>query len=271
MPGPAGDAEVLVMLFQFLGRLGLTELRARINCVPTGAARVAFAEALRNHLAPHADALGTEDRRRLDQNPLRLFDSKNPRVQALLAGAPRTIDFLDERARAHHEELKGLLAQARIDFEEDPRLVRGLDYYTLTVFEVVSARLGAQDAILGGGRYDDLFGELGGPPTAAVGFAIGEDRLVTATTEDPRPALPVVFVIPDSTANSSRRSRCPARSAGCLPEAVVETDLTGARPGAGDLPGGRSCWPAPPTSPSGPTASVSFSWERRKQRAARSR
>ena len=165
MPGPAGDAEVLVMLFQFLGRLGLTELRARINCVPTGAARVAFAEALRNHLAPHADALGAEDRRRLDQNPLRLFDSKNPRVQALLAGAPRTIDFLDERARAHHEELKGLLAQARIDFEEDPRLVRGLDYYTLTVFEVVSARLGAQDAILGGGRYDDLFGELGGPPT----------------------------------------------------------------------------------------------------------
>jgi histidyl-tRNA synthetase len=227
MAGPAGDAEVLGMLFRFLGRLGLSDLRARVNCVPTGTARAAFADALRGHLAPHAEAFGPDDRRRLEQNPLRLFDSKNPRVQAVLPGAPRTIDFLDERARAHHEELKRLLSQASIDFEEDPTLVRGLDYYTLTVFEVVSARLGAQDAILGGGRYDDLFAELGGPPTPAVGFAIGEDRLVSATVEDPRAALPVIFVIPDSPREFLAALQVADELRQGLPQAVVETDFSG--------------------------------------------
>ena len=227
VPGFAGDAELLSMLFQFLRRLGFTDLKARINCVPKGKAREAFSDALREYLRPHLDKLGTDDRRRFDTNPLRLFESRDPQTQMFLAGSPRTIDFLDDAAREHHEEFKRLLPYAYVQFYDDPTLVRGLDYYTLTVFEVVSEVLGAQNAILGGGRYDDLFAELGGPPLSAVGFAIGEDRLVSLLPVDPRSQRPVIFIIPDSqhqfiyalgVCNEVRAAR---------PDAVVETDFTG--------------------------------------------
>jgi histidyl-tRNA synthetase len=227
VPDVAGDAELLSMLFRFLARLGFDGLRARINSVPTGKARQAFSEALRDYLRPHAAGLGPDDLRRLEQNPLRLFDSKNPVVQAALKNAPKTLDFLDDRARNHHEELKRLLLFGGVAFDEDPSLVRGLDYYTLTVFEVTSSSLGAQDALLGGGRYDDLFADLGGPPLSAVGFAIGEDRLLQVLPSDIRESRPIYYVVPDShfqfpyalgVANEIRESR---------PEAVVETDFVG--------------------------------------------
>ena len=227
VPGYAGDAELLAMLFEFLKSLGFTDLKARINCLPKGKAREAFSEALRDHLKSHLDALGPDDRRKFDSNPLRLFDSKDPHTQALLKGGPRTVDFLDDAARDHHEELKRLLPRGGVEFYDDPTLVRGLDYYTLTVFEVVSEALGAQNAILGGGRYDDLFAELGGPALSAVGFSIGEDRLVSLLPADPRPKRPVIFVIPDSqhqfiyalgVCNDVRAAR---------PDAIVETDFTG--------------------------------------------
>jgi histidyl-tRNA synthetase len=226
-PSPEADAEMIGMLFVFLRRLGFVRLSVRLNCVPTGAARQAFSDALREHLRPHADALGSEEGRRLEENPLRLFDSKNPRVKELLMGAPTSLEFLDDRARAHHEEVKRLLAYGGIDFTEDPSIVRGLDYYTLTVFEVVSESLGAQNALLGGGRYDELFAELGGPALSAVGFAIGEDRLVSILPEDPRRMHEIVVVVPEShgqfqyalaVANEMRRLR---------PAAVVETDFSG--------------------------------------------
>jgi histidyl-tRNA synthetase len=223
------------MLFQFLRALGLTDLVATINCIPKGESRAAFSRALQKHVESSADRLGPDDRKRLSENPLRLFDSKDPAVQEILASAPRTLDFLDDASRAHHEELKRLLPHGGVRFEESARIVRGIDYYTLTVFEVSSSALGAQNAILGGGRYDGLVADLGGPSMPAVGFAIGEDRLVQAAKADPRTERSIFIVIPDSredfgyaldVANDIRTiDRKDVR--GVDPGFVVETDLTG--------------------------------------------
>jgi histidyl-tRNA synthetase len=227
VPSAAGDAEVLSMLFRFLRELGFTDLVATINGIPKGSAREAFSRALQDHVRPGLARLGPEDRKRLEENPLRLFDSKDPEVQAILKGAPATLDFLDPVSRAHHEELKRLLAQGNVRFAESTAVVRGLDYYTLTVFEVASERLGAQNAILGGGRYDDLVEHLGGPPTAAVGFAIGEDRLVEAMAADARPERTVFYVVPDAKEDFAYALGVSDEIRACDREAVVETDLQG--------------------------------------------
>jgi histidyl-tRNA synthetase len=224
---PAADAELLGMLFEFLRRLGFDDLGARINCVPVGEARETFSRALRDHVRPHVAALGPDDRRRVEQNPLRLFDSKDPALGSVLKNAPRTLEFLDARSREHHEELKRLLPTVGVKFDDDESLVRGLDYYTQTVFEVTSAALGAQDAILGGGRYDNLFADLGGPPVPAIGFAIGEDRLVSILPRDPRPLRALVVVVPDSTREFSYALEVSEELREALPGAAVETDWTG--------------------------------------------
>ena len=222
----AGDAEVLGMLFEFLRALGLTDLSATINCIPKGEARARFSGALQEHVRPHASGLGPEDRRRLEENPLRLFDSKDPETRRVLAGAPATLEFLDDASRTHHEELKRLLPLAGVRFSESASIVRGIDYYTLTVFEVTSDRLGAQNALLGGGRYDDLVADLGGAPTPAVGFAIGEDRLVEAMTEDARPIRTLFAVIPDGPEDLLYALGVAGEIRSLLPDAVVESDLT---------------------------------------------
>ncbi|HEY3205119.1 MAG TPA: histidine--tRNA ligase [Thermoanaerobaculia bacterium] len=227
VPAPAGDAEVIGMLFDFLRALGFTDLVATINCIPRGEARKAFARALQDYARPQARNLGPEDRRRLEENPLRLFDSKDPAMRGILDGGPATLDFLDEASRAHHDEVKRLLSVGGVRFEESASIVRGLDYYTLTVFEVASERLGAQNAILGGGRYDDLVADLGGPPTSAVGFAIGEDRLVEAMTADVRPERPLFYVVPDSAFDFTYALGIANEIRACIPGAVVETDLNG--------------------------------------------
>jgi histidyl-tRNA synthetase len=175
---PATDAEVLSMLFDFLGRLGFMGLAVALNSVGTDACRGAYVDALRAYFAHHKDRMGDDDRRRLEQNPLRVLDTKDPVVKALVDDAPRMLDFLDAESALHHEELLALLDGAGIPYRIEPRLVRGLDYYTRTVFEVTASGLGAQDALLGGGRYDRLVSDLGGPKTPGIGFAIGEDRLV---------------------------------------------------------------------------------------------
>ncbi len=184
--GPADaatDAELLVMLFDFLGRLGFTGLSVSLNSVGTDAMRPAYVEAIRSFFSSNENSLGDDDRRRLAENPLRVLDSKDPAVKRLVETAefPRLVDMLptlDPASHEHHRELKALLVASNIPFKENPLLVRGLDYYTRTVFEVTASGLGAQDAILGGGRYDRLVADLGGPKTAGIGFAIGEDRLV---------------------------------------------------------------------------------------------
>jgi histidyl-tRNA synthetase len=193
--GPAAEAEVLTMLFAFLSALGFTALSASLNSVGSGETRAKLGEALREALAPKASEFGEDDRRKLEQNPLRLFDSKDPAVKAALAHAPRPADFLDADSRQHHDQVRRLLSEAGIPFQDEPGLVRGLDYYTRTVFEVVSSDLGAQDAILGGGRYDGLVGALGGPELPAIGFAIGEDRLLQVAPYEP-PARGLALVLP---------------------------------------------------------------------------
>jgi histidyl-tRNA synthetase len=185
VPGPAAEVEILTMLFGFLKALGFQGLEVALNSVGTARSREDFGRALQGYLAARSEGFGEDDRRKLAENPLRLFDSKDPAVRAALEGSPRTLDFLDADSKKHHEEVRRLLGDAGIPFRDEPSLVRGLDYYTRTVFEVVSSELGAQDAILGGGRYDNLVESLGGPALPAIGFAIGEDRLLQVAPRPP--------------------------------------------------------------------------------------
>jgi histidyl-tRNA synthetase len=224
VPGPAGEAEVLGMLFAFLRALGFVNLSVSINSVGTSGTRAAFSDALRRHLAPGAGDFSDEDRRRLADNPMRLFESKDPAVRRRLADSPRTRDFLDEESRRHHEEVRRLISEAGIPCEEDPTLVRGLDYYTRTVFEVVSKDLGAQDAILGGGRYDNLVELLGGSPLPAVGFAIGEDRLLQVAPFR-LPPRGLVLVLPQGPGELSEALRLADDVRRAAPGTSVEVDL----------------------------------------------
>jgi histidyl-tRNA synthetase len=224
VPGPAAEAEVLEMLFDFLRGLGFRSLSVSLNSVGTGETRAKFGEALRAHVEPRAGAFGEDDRRKLVDNPLRLFDSKDPAVRSALEGAPRTLDFLDDESRRHHESVRRLLEEAGIAYRDDPSLVRGLDYYTRTVFEVTSGDLGAQDAILGGGRYDGLVESLGGPPLPGIGFAIGEDRLLQVAPL-PLPRRPCVVVLPQKPDDLPEATRIAREIRAALPGGCVEVDL----------------------------------------------
>jgi histidyl-tRNA synthetase len=181
----ATDAELLVMLFEFLGRLGFTGLAVSLNSVGTEEERPEFIQALRAWFSSKGNFLDDDDRRRLAENPLRILDSKNPRLAEWLAdpSLPRMVDHLSKESSDHHMELLRFLDLASIPYRMEPRLVRGLDYYTRTVFEVTAGGLGAQNALLGGGRYDKLVSDLGGPKTPGIGFAIGEDRLIDVLPE----------------------------------------------------------------------------------------
>ena len=185
---PLIDAEVIVMLFDFLGRLGFTGLSVLLNSVGTEATRPAYVEAVRSFFSSNEETLGEDDRRRLAENPLRVLDSKDPAVRKLVSSPsfPKMVDLLarlDPVSDQHYREVMLLLGKSGVPFKEDPLLVRGLDYYSRTVFEVTAEGLGAQNALVGGGRYDKLVSDLNGPKTPGFGFAIGEDRLVNALPE----------------------------------------------------------------------------------------
>jgi histidyl-tRNA synthetase len=182
--GAESDAEVLLMLVAFFRELGFRDLKVLLNTVGDGASRAAYRETLLQFLEPHRESLSEESVRRLTTNPLRVLDSKSPQEQALLASAPRLEDSLSEKSRAHFAAVRRALEQFEVPYEISPRLVRGLDYYTNTVFEIVSEGLGSQNAVCGGGAYEGLVEELGGPPTYGVGFAIGEDRLLEVLPPD---------------------------------------------------------------------------------------
>ncbi len=184
-PGPYSDVELLVMLLRFLAELGFEDLEVGLNSVGDPDCRQRYSRRLREYLEPHGDDLGADSRRRLETNPLRILDTKAPRERELLEGAPRLRDELGGPARDHFQVVCDELGRFGVDFEIDDRLVRGLDYYTRTVFEITSTALGAQNAILGGGRYDGLIAELGGPSVPGIGFAIGQDRLVDLVLKIP--------------------------------------------------------------------------------------
>ncbi|RSE88771.1 histidine--tRNA ligase [Achromobacter denitrificans] len=176
--GPDVDAELIVMLARLWKLLGLTDVRLELNSLGQPAERAAHRAALIEHLEKHRDILDEDGQRRLYSNPLRVLDTKNPAMQEMADSAPRLFDFLGEASRAHFDGVCQRLTDAGIEYRLNPRLVRGLDYYNLTVFEWVTDRLGSQGTVCGGGRYDGLVELLGGKPAPAVGFAIGMERLL---------------------------------------------------------------------------------------------
>jgi histidyl-tRNA synthetase len=201
---PARDAEVLEMLATLLDRLGITDWNLELNSVGTPADRAGFNEALRKALEPVAGTMCADCQRRAVTNPLRVFDCKVAEDQPIIETLPRITQFLGEESRKHFDAVQEILTKVGVRFSLNERLVRGLDYYTRTAFEFTHGALGAQNAILGGGRYDGLSEALGGPAAPGIGFAIGEDRLVMSLKETAEGVLrkPDVYVAPMAGMNA---------------------------------------------------------------------
>ena len=196
---PARDAEILELLATLLDRLGIKDWTLELNSIGCANDRAAYNEALRKALEPVAPKMCADCQRRAVTNPLRVFDCKVPEDQPIIEKLPRISEFLDEPCRKHFEEVKEILRAVGVEFKLNDRLVRGLDYYSRTAFEFTHGALGAQNAILGGGRYDGLAELLGSPqPAPGIGFAIGEDRLVMALSESAEAVLrkPDVYIAP---------------------------------------------------------------------------
>jgi histidyl-tRNA synthetase len=197
-PGPDVDAELIIMCAALWRELGLQGLRLELNTIGSPEERARYRKDLIAFLEKHADRLDEDARRRMHTNPLRTLDSKNPVVQQVVAEAPAMTGYLGEASAAHFAGLERLLRAAGISYTINPKLVRGLDYYNLTVFEWISEQLGAQGTVCGGGRYDGLFELLGGKPTPAAGFAMGNERLMALLLEGKQRAdtrLPHAYVL----------------------------------------------------------------------------
>ncbi|TDM06364.1 MAG: histidine--tRNA ligase [Ideonella sp. MAG2] len=202
--GPDVDAEVILLGSRLLQELGLVageHVRLELNCLGAPAERQAHREALIAYLEQHNDVLDEDSQRRLYTNPLRVLDTKNPALQAMANAAPKLLDFLGEASLAHFNGVKAILDASGVAYSINPRLVRGLDYYNLTVFEWVTERLGSQGTVCGGGRYDGLIEQLGGKATPAVGFGMGFERMLLLLEEagvaPPAPAPDAYAIVPD--------------------------------------------------------------------------
>jgi len=196
---PIADIEVISFMVHIYQTIGIRNTRLRINSVGDLQSREAYKKTLKAYLKPHLPSMSELSRTRFEKNPMRILDSKEPEDQPVIEQAPLIGDSLSESSREHFNMVKKLLDDLGIDFEEDPYLVRGMDYYTETAFELISPDLGAQDALAGGGRYDLLIEEIGGEPTPAVGFAAGMERLLIACDElgielDPGKSLDLYIV-----------------------------------------------------------------------------
>ncbi len=176
---PDIDAELILIGARLWQRLGLDNIRLELNTLGSAQARADYKQVLVDYLQAHREALDADSLRRLDSNPLRILDSKNPALKTILDEAPSLLDYLDGESREQFEQLKQYLESAGIAYTINPRLVRGLDYYCKTVFEWVTDELGAQGTVCAGGRYDGLVSQLGGKPTPAIGFAMGVERLLS--------------------------------------------------------------------------------------------
>jgi len=211
--GPDVDAEMILIGRTLWRELGLVEgrhVRLELNSLGQPDERRAHREALVRHFEQHADQLDADAQRRLHSNPLRILDTKNPSMQALVESAPRLMDFLGEASLAHFASVRAVLDAAGLEYRVNPRLVRGMDYYNLTVFEWVTDQLGSQGTVCGGGRYDGLIEQLGGKPAPAVGFGLGIERLLLLIQEL---GLPVPSTAP--------RAYAIVTSAGAVPQAIV--------------------------------------------------
>jgi histidyl-tRNA synthetase len=222
-PGPDVDAEQILMCRALLQDLGLsvgTDVRLELNSLGQPDERSAHRAALIAHLERHADRLDDDARRRLHSNPLRVLDSKNPAMQAIVEGAPRLMEFLGAESLAHFGAVREVLDSAGLAYTVNPRLVRGLDYYNLTVFEWITDRLGAQGTVCGGGRYDGLFEQLGGKRTPAVGWGMGIERMLllleAVAAPMPPTTLDVYAIVPDAAALPIAAATCDALRIGGL-------------------------------------------------------
>lgn len=196
--GPGCDAEMIDMLVGFLRQIGVADARVYIGSIGSAGTRAKYKDALLAFLTPKKDGLGEDSQRRLATNPLRILDSKHPKDREITEGAPAILDLLDDVDRAHFDGLRRLLDALGTPYEVDKKLVRGLDYYTRTLFEVKGAtdQLGAGDTLVGGGRYDGMIADLGGPATPAIGFAAGIERLIIAAGETAAGPVVDTFVAP---------------------------------------------------------------------------
>lgn len=188
--GPDVDAEQIVMLARLWKRLGFAQVQLQLNSIGDAPARAAHREALVKYFEANLDQLDEDARRRLHSNPLRTLDTKNPAMQSLVNGAPKLADYLDHAAHAHFEGVKALLSAAGVAFTVNPHLVRGLDYYSRTVFEFIAHGKDWELTIAAGGRYDGLIEQLGGKPSPSCGFGMGVERVLLLLAESPPPSLP---------------------------------------------------------------------------------
>ncbi len=208
-PGPMADAEMIEMVYSYLTNvLGIPNIEVRLNSLGASGTREKYAAALRAFFEPRKDKLSEDSQRRLEKNALRILDSKDPRDREQLEGVPSLMSILDETDLAHFSSVKQFLDDMGVPYIVDPKLVRGLDYYTRTLFELVTTTgdLGAQSTLVGGGRYDNMISELGGPNVPAIGFAMGIERLLTLIPADVSREKPAVYIAPLSAACASRAS-----------------------------------------------------------------
>jgi histidyl-tRNA synthetase len=194
--GPDVDAELILLSARLWKRLGIEGLRLELNSLGTAESRAAYRQQLVDYFSQHLEQLDEDSKRRLQSNPLRILDSKNPALADVIAAAPSLPDSLDDTSKEHFASLCATLDDAGIEYELNPRLVRGLDYYSRTVFEWKTDQLGAQDAVCSGGRYDGLVEQLGGRATSAIGFAMGMERLLALMPEDrERQQAPQIYLV----------------------------------------------------------------------------
>ena len=228
--GPDVDAELIALSAAFWRRLGIDRVKLQINSLGTSESRREYRAKLSDYFRAHHDRLDEDSRRRLEGNPLRILDSKNPDMQSLIAAAPTLPDYLDAESSAHFAELRAMLETLGIAYEVNPRLVRGLDYYSRTVFEWITDALGAQDAVCSGGRYDGLIAQLGGEPTPAIGFAMGVERVVALLEQSgmaPAAATADVYFVAQGESALRAAMRLADQLRRGMPQRRIETNLGG--------------------------------------------
>jgi len=228
--GPDIDAELIALSAAFWRRLRIDRVRLQINSLGTAESRREYRARLTEYFRAHHDRLDADSLRRLEGNPLRILDSKNPAMQSLVAAAPLLPDFLDEESKAHFAELCAMLDALGIPYEINPRLVRGLDYYSRIVFEWITDALGAQDAVCSGGRYDGLITQLGGEPTPAIGFAMGVERVVALIEQaGSAPAAPAADIFVVAQGAAALRAAMPLAETlrAAMPARRIELNLGG--------------------------------------------
>jgi histidyl-tRNA synthetase len=228
--GPDVDAELIALTARLWRTLGIQRVRLQINSLGTPESRRAYRDLLVAYFRSHESRLDADSRRRLEANPLRILDSKNPDMQELVAGAPLLTEHLDPESREHFDALCSMLRDIAVEYEVNPRLVRGLDYYSRTVFEWINESSGAQNAVCSGGRYDGLIAQLGGEPTPAIGFAMGMERIVALLMQagqSPAPAKPDVYVVLNGERASAMGLALAERLRNELPRRRFEMNLGG--------------------------------------------